>query len=170
MEYIRLGQIKKSRGLQGELVVYSMTDFAKQRFKKGNKISFFNEKKNQRVEMTVKAYTDSGDYYYLKVEEINRLEEAEAYYLNFVEIDKEAAPLPKDTYRYADLIGSTLIDKETRQAIGQVSDVLSYAPTKTLRCTREGGKDFFVPFNKVFIGEVDVEKKTIEVNVIEGLL
>ena len=170
MKYIRLGQITKTRGLKGEFRVYSMTDFPKQRFKKGAKLSLFNEKTSERVEVTLKSYSNSSPFVFLAFEEIHSIEEAEPYIQYMVEIDEEAAPMPEGYYRFQDLIGCKVIEEGSGKELGKVSDVLAYAPTKTLRVERKPKKDFFIPFHDSFIKNVDLDAKTIEVVVWEGML
>ena len=170
MNFIRLGQITKTRGLKGELRVYSLTDFPKQRFKKGAKLSLFNEKSGERVPVTLKSFSASNPFVFLAFEEIQSIEEAEKYLHYAVEIDEESAPMPEGYYRFQDLIGCEVVEEGTDKILGKVSDVLAYAPTKTLRVERKPEKDFFIPFHHSFIKNVDLETKRIEVVVLEGML
>ncbi len=170
MEYIRLGQISKSFGLEGILKVYSYSDFAKQRFKKDVEVSLFDEKSGDRVSMHIASFRDAGQFYFLGFKELKSIDEAEKYLHYYVEIDKEKAPLPKGYYRLQDLRGCQVVD-ENDLKLGTVKEVLSYAPTKTLQVAREGGKDFYVPFiDGEFILNVDIDGKTIKIKVMPGLL
>lgn len=170
MEYVRLGQVVKSFGLDGQVRCFSLTDFAKQRFKIGAKVSLLNEKTQERIPLTVTAFRESGDCYFLGFEEIKNIDEAEKIRGYFVEMDKANAPLPKGFYRLEDLKGCAVLDENLRK-LGLVSDILSYAPTKTLVVSRENAKPFYVPFvMKEFIQKVDIEKKQIIIKVIPGLL
>ncbi|MBP5092178.1 MAG: 16S rRNA processing protein RimM [Bacilli bacterium] len=170
MEYVRLGEIRKPFGLKGELTCLSMTEFAKERFKKGTILSLLNEKTGERKEVTLRSYRDSGNYYFLSFEGIDTPEAAEELRGLFIEIDKENAPIPEGYIRFQDIMGFKAIDKETREGLGTIIDVLSYSPTKNLRIKRENGKTFTVPFVKQFVGDIDFENKTIEIIVVEGLL
>ncbi len=170
MNYIRLGQITKTRGLKGEFRVYSLTDFPKQRFKKGAKLSLFNEKTGERIPVTLKSYSSSNPFVFLAFEEIKSIEEAEPYIHYAVEIDEESAPVPEGYYRFKDLIGCKVVEEGNGKELGVVSDVLAYAPTKTLRVERKPEKDFFIPFHDSFIKNIDLDKKVIEVVVWEGML
>lgn len=170
MEYVRLGYIRKPFGLKGGLRCFSLTDFGKERFKKGNKLSLLNESTNERLDVTVKAFRPSGDFYFLDLEEITSIEQAEELKGYAIEIDKDSAPMPEGYFRFSDLVGCQLQDEKTGECLGMVSDVLDYAVTKTLRIKREKGKDFFVPFHDSFIKDVDLDSKIIKVEVVEGML
>ena len=44
MNYFNVGKIVNTQGLQGEMRVLSVTDFAEERFKKGNTLALFDKK------------------------------------------------------------------------------------------------------------------------------
>ena len=46
MNYFNVGKIVNTQGLQGEMRVLSVTDFAEERFKKGAELALFDEKIN----------------------------------------------------------------------------------------------------------------------------
>lgn len=170
MEYVRLGQVSKTFGLEGQVRVFSLTDFASERFKVGMKVSLLEEKTNERKDFTIRSFRDSGDSYFLGFKEIPTIDEAEKIIGDYVEVDKATAPLPKGYYRLQDLKGCTVLDG-SKKVLGKVSDILSYAPTKTLVVAREGKKPFYVPFVKdEFILSVDIAKKEITIKVMDGLL
>ncbi len=169
MEYIVLGNLNKTFGLKGEVRCFSLTDFPKLRFKKGHTYFLHDKKSDERVEVTLNSFRDEGRFYVVSFKEFASIEQIEEYLGWDIEIDKEKAPMPKDSYRFFDLIGSTVLDKDGN-VLGEVKDVLEYSVTKTLRVKREGSKDFFVPFHKSFIKDVDIESKKIVIEVIEGLL
>ena len=170
MEYIRLGQVSKTFGLEGQVRVFSLTDFAAKRFKIGTSVSLLNERTGERKDYTVTSFRDSGDSYFLGFKEIPNIDEAQKIVGFFVEIDKEKAPLPKGFYRLEDL-KNCFVKDEKGTTLGKVSDVLAYAPTKTLVVAREGAKPFYVPFvMDEFILAIDIAKKEITIKVMPGLL
>lgn len=171
MEYLRLGQISKPFGLEGQVRCYSLTDFASSRFHIGTKLRLTSEKTGQSQEVTVSSFRDAGAYYFLGFKEIKTIDEAKAIQGNWIEIDKASAPLPKGYYRLEDLKGCSIIDAKNGNPLGTVTNVLSYSSTKTLVVTRQEGKSFYVPFvMDEFIAAIDIEKKKITINVMEGLL
>ena len=172
MEYIALGYILKPFGLKGEVRCKSLTSFAKQRFKKGTKLSLHDEKTNERFPATVKSFRDSGDYYFLSFEEYGDINAIEGYKGFAIEMDKEAAVLPEGYYRYADLIGCKVVDYlDENRVIGVVDEVLEYSKVRTLSVTTAEKKHVYVPFKDgLFIKNVDIDNKVITINVMEGLL
>ena len=59
MNYFNVGKIVNTQGLQGEMRVLSVTDFAEERFKKGAELALFDEKDRfvQTVTLPVTAST-----------------------------------------------------------------------------------------------------------------
>ena len=169
MEYLSLGKIIDSFGLDGTLKVYSTTDNQKLRYKKGNKLFLYNEQEDSRIQVTVVSYRSSGNLDYVKFEEIKSPEQGKEYKGFEIHTIKDANDLKVGYYFYSDLVGCVIIDQDNN-VLGKVSKVEEFPAQLTLRVRRENGKDFFVPFVKQFIKKVDIENKTISINVIEGML
>lgn len=171
MEYLRLGQILRPFGLEGQVRCYSLTDFATERFLLGAPMTLLNEKTGERKAVTISLFRNAGEYFFVGFAEIKTIEEAQTIVGTFIEMDKAKAPLPHGYYRLQDLLGCEVLDSETGKTLGKVTDILSAAPTKTLVVSREEGKHFYVPFvAKEFIVKVDLPLKKITIKVISGLL
>ena len=169
MEEITIAHLTKTLGLKGEIRAYSMTDFPKERFKKGRKVFAVNPQKEIRKELTLKSIRPSGETIILTFDEINIVEEAMEIQGCDLNMDKADAVLPEGMYRLADLIGCKVYD-ESGNFLGEVISVLSNAPVKNLKIKKEDGKCFYCPFKDEFVPSVDVDSKKITIHVIEGML
>lgn len=167
MEYVTVAKILKPFGLKGECRCFCLTSHPKQRFKKGT--AFLLSKGSNKKEVVLASSRINGDQLYLRFEGLDTIEAIEAYKGYEVDMKKEDATLEKDEYRYSDLVGCLIVDKQGN-ALGKVKEVFSYSPTWTLRVAREEGKDFFVPFVDAFVKEIDIEGKKITIVVVEGML
>ena len=167
-EYLLLGYITGAYGLDGTMRVLSKTDFAKERYKKGNKI-FICSQNGGKKELTVKSFRKSGQFDLVKVEEINTKEEADSLKSNELQALKNDLKLKKGEYYFCDIVGCKVLD-ENKNELGFVKIVEEYPAQLTLRVLRNNGKEFQVPFVKAFIKNVDIENKVIVINVIEGML
>ena len=168
-DYLLLGYIIDSFSLDGTVKVLSKTDFAKIRYQKGNTVFFYSSKTKERTPMTVVSYRTSGQFDFVKVEEINSPEEAQGYKGYEIQAEKNYKHMDKDTYYFDDLVGCDMLD-ENGKVLGKVSQVEEFPAQLTLRVKRDKQPDFLVPFVKAFIRNVDIEKKQIVINVIGGLL
>ena len=169
MDYLLLGYIIDAFSLDGTVKVLSKTDFAKLRYQKGNTVFFYNPKTKERTPMTVEGYRSSGQFDFVKVEEIKSPEEAHKFKGYEIQGEKDYKNIDKDSYYYDDLVGCQIVE-ENDQVLGIVSQVEEFPAQLTLRVKRKGQPDFLVPFVKAFIKSVDVEHKKIVINVIGGLL
>lgn len=169
MEFLEVGRIVKTIGLKGEVKVYPSTHFRDSRFKKGSHLFVLDDENNIVRELVVKSRKINGDMDNLFFEGINSIEEAEALGRVFLHVQKDRNFLKKDQYFFSDLIGLNVIF-DNNQPIGTVKAVEEFSNYATLRVKTKGPKDAFVPFINAFIKSVDLEKKEIVVNYIEGLL
>lgn len=167
MEKLLLGYILGSFSLDGTLKILSKTNFFEKRYKKGNKVSLFDKEENLVMELTVSSFRHSGEFDFVKFEEINSKEIAESYkgYALFTEKTND---LEEGMYYYSDLEGCTIVSNE--KVIGKVIKVEEFPAQVTLRAKDNNGKEFFVPFVKAFIKKVSIEEKEIEINLWEGML
>ena len=165
MEYLLLGHIAGSFGLDGTLKVISTSTFQDARYQKGNKIYLGREKK----ELTVETYRTNGKFDFVKVLEIQDKETADKLKSESLFGIKDLSLLDKGFYYFSDLETCDVFDEDTNK-IGKVIKVEEFPAQITLRVRNNKGKDFFVPFIKEFILDVDIESKKIVVRVIGGML
>ena len=60
MEYLKLGKIADSFGLDGTLKIYSTTNMGDKRYKKGAKVYLHEENSEEYFEYTVLTYRHNG--------------------------------------------------------------------------------------------------------------
>ena len=168
-DYLLLGIIIDSFSLDGTMKILSKTDFAPLRYQKGNIVFCYSKKSKERKTLTVESYRNNGQFDFVKFLEINSPEEAQSYKGDEIQIEKDYQNMEKDTYYYVDIVGCEVLD-ESGQILGRVTQVEEFPAQLTLRVKRKGQPDFFVPYVKAFIKNVDIQKKQIVINVIEGML
>ena len=169
MEYLKLGTIIDAFGLDGTIKVYSTTQNQKMRYKKGARVFLYNESLDTREEHIVVSYRSSGRFDFVKLEEINSPEKAKEYKGFEVHTIKDRNDLKVGYYFYDDLKGCSVVNTADEE-LGIVSMVEEFPAQLTLRVKRKGKPDFFVPFIKQFIINVDIDNKKITINVIDGML
>ena len=169
MEYVSLGVIKDSFGLDGTLKIFSTTNMSKKRYVKGAMVFLYNPQTKGREEKKVLAFRHSDVFDFVKLEGIDNPEFAKTLKGHEIHVIKDTKDLEKDTYFYSDLRGCKVVDEKGNK-LGTVKEVEEFPAQLTLRVKRAGKSDFFVPFIKQFIKEVNIEDKRIVIEVIEGLL
>ena len=169
MEYLSLGTIIGSFGIDGTIKIYSTTNMSKKRYKAGNEVFLYNPQTKERNAFKVTNFRHSGNFDFVKLEGIESPEQVIELKGYEIHVEKNREDLEKDTYFYSDLRGCKVIDQDGNE-LGTVKEVEEFPAQLTLRVMRKGNKDFFVPFVKQFIKEVNIENKQIFIEKIEGLL
>lgn len=170
MELLTLGKIINTHGLDGTLVCFSTTDFAKERYKEGNKLLIHNPYNKENVEVTVCSYRTYKGNDYVKFLEIDNIDKAIKLKGFEVCISADKATVPEGFYHYHELENCKLIDEKGKE-IGKVIKVEEFISQVTLRCVTLDNKQFLIPFVKdVFILDVDLDNKLIKINFMKGLV
>ena len=169
MDYLSLGTIIGSFGLDGTLKIYSSTNMSNKRYKVGNKVFLYNPQTKEREEHEVLAFRHAVPFDFVKLNGIENPEEAQALKQYEIHVEKNQNDLEKDTYFYSDLRGCKVLDQDGNE-LGIVKEVEEFPAQLTLRVMRKGKPDFFVPFVSQFIKQINIENKVILIEKIEGLL
>ena len=168
MEYLTLGKIVKAFGIKGEAKILSCSHFRLERYKKNRKLFLWNEKTNERIQVTVSTFRMEKEFDIVKFKEFSSIEELTPYISYYVQVEKDLSFLEEGEFFYSDLLGLDVSD-ENGASLGKVSKIEEYASYATLRVKRENKKDILIPFVKAFIAQVDLENKKIIIHHWEGL-
>lgn len=160
---IKFGTILKPLGLKGEVRIFSDSDFLEDRLKKNQ--TFVLEDKTV---LTVSKASIMDNVHKVKFKELNHIDEAEKLRgqdLYITELDHSL--LEEDEYFLSDLVGLiVLVDNEI---IGKVKALENMSAQPVLVIEEINGKTFMVPFVNAFVKEVNLQDKTIVLQLIEGL-
>ena len=169
MDYLCLGIIKDSFGLDGTLKIFSTTNMSSKRYKVGATVFLYNPQTKEYIEHKVIKFRHSDAFDYVKLDNIDNPEQVKLLKSQEIHIIKDQNDLEKGTYFYSDLKGCNIVD-EKGNILGKVKEVEEFPAQLTLRVGRKNKEDFFVPFIKQFIKSVDIKNKAICIEIIEGLL
>ncbi len=163
MERYKIGKIVNAVGLKGEVKVYNYSDY-KERFEEIE--SVFVEDKEYAILNT--RYMK--DVAILKLEGVEDRNGAEALKEKDLYIPEEMLRvLPEDTYYIKDLIGIKVMDANGAY-VGILCDVLKNNAQDLYEIELENKKKFLLPAVEEFVLNINMEEKTMKVNLIDGLL
>ncbi len=166
MEYVLIGKIVNTFGIKGELKVDSYTDFAQERFKKDSTVYIGEE----HLPVKVLRYREHKGFLlvaFKDLEDINLVERFKNRMLYKAKADIK--PLKKGEYYFSDLIDLDVYVEG--ELIGKVLRVEEGLANNNLRILKDSDrKEYLVPFIPVFIENVNLEAKRIDVIRMEGLL
>lgn len=167
MQYYDVAKVLTTHGLNGEVKVSLITDFPEERFAPGSVLSLKND--TERT-LTVKSGRPFKQFWLVQFEEITDIEQAEKLRGKTLVVSEEnQQELPEGVYYYRDILDSDVIDEETGNRIGKVTDIQAPGANDVWEVTEDDGSTFLIPYIPDVVKKVDVENKKIYVELMEGL-
>ena len=77
MNYFNVGKIVNTQGLQGEMRVLAITDFADERFKKGVILALFDDKNKFIMNVEIASHRKHKNFNIIKFKGMNHIDDIE---------------------------------------------------------------------------------------------
>lgn len=168
-KYYQVGKIVNTHGLRGEVRVVAITDFPDERFKKDQRLYIMT--KSQPVVVTVESARRQKGMWLIKFAEFNDINQVEKFKGLDLRVDAaDQQQLDNDEYYYHDIIGMQIIDHNSNEVIGEVTEILSPGANDVWVVKRPGKKDVLLPFIKSVVLTVDVAHHQATVDIPDGLI
>ena len=165
MGLMNIGSIQKPHGIRGEVKVFLKTDFAKERFKKGNKLTLKLNGKEEILE--VESSRMHKGSLLLKFVGLDNLNDVEFHHKGELYIEEGARhKLPKDEYYFSEIEGCNAYN--SGELLGEITEMIDN-PAHPIMRIKTQERDILVPFLKVFVKSVDLDSKRVDINWLEGL-
>lgn len=171
MEYLNVGKIVNTQGLKGEVRVVSQTDFAEERYKKGNVLYLFQEGLAP-IELVIKSHRKHKSFDVVSFEGHPSINDVEKYRDGILKISvEEIGELEDNAFYYHEIIGSEVFD-EAGDKIGVIKEILSPGANDVwvIKQNQPGKKDILIPYIESVVLAVDKENKKVIVEIPEGLV
>lgn len=166
MDRVTIGQISRVRGVKGEMVVVPLTD-EPSRFRKLRKVTVSKEENTD--EFLVESAREFKGKVLLKLKKVESPEEAKKLVGGFVEIEKDQlVELPEGRYFIFDIIGLQVVTTKGER-VGKVKEVISLS-ANDVYLVEGDKKQYDIPAIKEVVKRIDLEKKEMIIEPIEGLL
>ncbi|MBA3063589.1 MAG: 16S rRNA processing protein RimM [Atribacteria sp.] len=166
-EFITIGKVVSSQGNKGEVNVLPLTDSI-DRFK--NLATVFLRDNNSQTILNIEKIRIKKDTVILKLKDIENIEEAKTIVGSFLEVErKNAVKLPKDTYFIFEIIGLEVYT-ENNVFLGKVENVISTGSNDVYIVKGKNKKELFIPAIREVIKDVNLGKKRITINMVDGLI
>ena len=157
---VYVGEIVNTHGIKGELRIVSDFKYKDKVFIKGNKL--YLGKRKQKVVIT--SYRKHKNYDMVKFEGIDDINDAIIFKGDDVFVKRESLDI--DGYVDEDIIGLKVYDED--KLIGKVTSIIKNK--QEILLVKNRNKTYLIPFVDEFIKNIDLDKKILSINVIEGLL
>jgi len=163
-QYLECGKIVSTHGLGGELRVQPWCDTPD--FLLDFEILYLG--KDHRPCRVERARVQKN-MLLLKLEGIDCIDTAAALRGKILYIDRADAPVEEGEHFVQDLIGLSVVDADTEESYGKLSDVLHTGAHDVYELTREDGKKLLLPAIKDVVIQTDVEGGVMRIRPLKGL-
>ena len=164
MNYLEIGQIVNTQGLKGEVRIYPFT----------NDMKRFDDLKKIYVDIDnnkIKLFIENIRYYknlviakFKNIDDINLVEQYKGKYVFIDEEDK--LDLPENTYYISDILHSKVI--YNNEVLGILVDIYNVQSNDVYVIKNNNNKQIVIPANENIIQSIDINKKEIIIDNIEG--
>lgn len=170
--WLTIGKIVGVQGPKGELRVYPDTDFPDRFVQPGDRWLLRPGKvEPEAVELTSGRYLDGKGLYIIRLAGISDRDSAEALRNCLILVrEDDRPPLEEGEFHVRDLVGLTVFDQESQQAIGTVTDVIPAGNDLLEVLLKDSDQRVLIPFVEAIVPVVDLENRRIEINPPAGLL
>lgn len=168
MNYFKVGKIVNTQGLQGELRVLSVTDFADERFKKGSQLALFTPEDHLVKTVEIASHRKHKNFDIIKFKNHYHINEVEKYKEHILKVaEDKLSDLAEDEFYYHEIIGLDVYENEV--LLGQIKEILQPGANDVWVVKRQGKRDLLLPYIPSVVLEVDLTAGRVQVELLEGL-
>lgn len=164
---LRVGVISSTHGIKGEVKVFPTTDDSA-RFKQLKKVIL--DTGREQIDLEIEGVKFFKNMVILKFKGYDSIDEIEKYKGRDLLITRDlAVELGPDENFITDLIG-LLVVKDDGEELGTLTDVIKTGANDVYEVRMGDGREVLLPAIKECVLNVDLEKGTITVHMMDGLL
>jgi 16S rRNA processing protein RimM len=159
-----VAQVLAPHGIRGELKCRVVTDFPKQRFRRGNTVLI------DAAPHVIQGARLQGSTVLLKLEDVADRDAADALRNKEVQIRAgDAVPLPKGQFYWHQVIGLHVEDATTHQALGNVTEIIETGANDVYVVKGDFG-EILVPAIKDVVKHIDPAAGQMLIKPLPGML
>lgn len=168
-EYYTVGKIVNTQGLRGEVRVISSSDFVEERYKKGNDLVLFRDKK-EPLTLVVDSHRKHKNFDLLTFQGYKTINEVEPFRDGILKVTSENLQnLEEGEYYYHEIIGLEIFTDEG-QLLGKVNEIISTGANDVWVVKGTAKKPYLIPFIEPVVHTIDLDENRATIHVLEGLL
>ena len=166
-DLITIGKILKPIGLQGEVKVSLLTDFS-ERFD-NLKAVIVQSGRELPYRLQILRVRHGAPFIYLTFVGLVDIDSVERLRGGLIQVPaSERIVLPQGSYFQSDLIGMDVCLKDGT-CLGKIAEILETGGNDIFVVTAEKG-ELLIPAIRKFVKEIDLARKKVEIDPVEGLL
>lgn len=157
-----IGRVERPWGLRGHAKILPLTDFP-ERFAVGSRVYLTGQPR-----IVLECRWQKGRAY-LRLEGVDRVEEVEAVRGELLEVPVDDVPeFAEDEYYIDDIVGCRVRGHDGKD-LGVIREVLQPGANDVYVVERPGRRDLLIPAISDVVLDVDVEERTVTVELLPGL-
>ena len=162
--YLEAGQVVGTHGVRGELRVQPWCD-SPEVFCRLKRV-YLSADGSGEVKVTCRAHKNIA---LVKMDGVDTIPDAELLRGIVLYLAREDYKLPEGRYFIQDIIGLSVVDADTGETYGEITDV-SETGANDVYHMRRNGREVLIPAVPSIVCEVDVDGGRIKITPIKGLL
>ena len=168
MNYFNVGKIVNTQGLQGEMRVLSVTDFAEERFKKGNRLALFDKKDQFVMDVEIASHHKVKNFDIIKFKGMYHINDIEKYRDFSLKVaEEDLTDLEDGEFYYHEIIGLEVYENDL--LLGTIKEILQPGANDVWVVKRKGKRDLLLPYIPPVVLGIDIEQGRVDVEIPEGL-
>ena len=168
MNYFNVGKIVNTQGLQGEMRVLSVTDFAEERFKKGNILALFDKKDQFVMDVEIASHRKVKNFDIIKFKGMYHINDIEKYRDFSLKVaEEDLTDLEDGEFYYHEIIGLEVYENDV--LLGTRKEILQPGANDVWVVKRKGKRDLLLPYIPPVVLGIDIEQGRVDVEIPEGL-
>lgn len=168
MNYFNVGKIVNTQGLQGEMRVMAVTDFAEERFKKGNSLALFDKQDQFVMNVEIASHRKMKNFDIIKFKGMYHINDIEKYRDFTLKVaEEDLSELDEGEFYYHEIIGLEVYEGEV--LLGTIQEILQPGANDVWVVKRKGKRDLLLPYIPPVVLKIDIPAGRVEVEIPEGL-
>ena len=163
-QYLEIGKINNTHGLCGEVKMLMWCDDID--YIKQLKTVYLDDE--GKKPLTLLSARQQKNVAILKFAEITTIDSAEELKNKVLYCNRDDAVIDDDVHYLADIIGCVVVDVDTNEEYGKITDVLNYGASDIYDVERNG-KHTLIPAIDDVVVEIDTENQTVRIKPMKGL-
>ena len=163
-QYLEIGKINNTHSLRGEVKMLMWCDDID--YIKQLKTVYLDDE--GKKPLTLLSARQQKNVAILKFAEITTIDSAEELKNKVLYCNRDDAVIDDDAHYLADIIGCVVVDVDTNEEYGKITDVLNYGASDIYDVERNG-KHTLIPAIDDVVVEIDTENQTVRIKPMKGL-
>lgn len=169
-KWFNVGKVVNTHGIMGEVRVISTTDFADERFEVGAIVYLEHPNFKENLPLTIASHRQHKNFELLTFENYPNMNDVLVFKGGILRItEDQLTELAEEEFYYHEIVGCDVATEEGEE-LGKVKEIIATGANDVWVIQRtNGGKDLLIPYIEQVVKAVDLDKKKITIQLIDGL-